>query len=283
MRWAHRLRGALAGLLAVGALLGPLAGCSEPSAPVAPFQRLGRRAAHPTSVPRAGAAARAAAARRWGLAAPLAPAPRPPSGRAGARLPFVVDRVPVRARVVFLTFDDGPVTDPGFPRMIRDLELPVALFLTSANPGGALAPDAATRERLDELRALGAGLYNHTLDHRDLRTLDHAGQRAQICGQRDRIAARFGSRPRLFRPPYGAYDATTLRAAKECGVGAVVLARVTMTADGPRYARGARSLRPGDIVRVRLGPGADATRLTARALDHIRTRGFTVGRIEDYL
>ena len=163
-------------------------------------------------------------------------------------------------RVVFLTFDDGPVTDPGFPRMVRDLELPVALFLTSANPGGAPPPSCDARAP-DELRALGAGLYNHTLDHRDLRTLDDAGQRAQICGQRDRIAARFGSRPRLFRPPYGAYDATTLRAAKECGVAAVVLARATMTADGPRYAEGARSpAARGHRAGAAAGPARAASR-----------------------
>ncbi|MFI6052709.1 hypothetical protein ACIBCO_21830 [Streptomyces violascens] len=77
MKRAHRLRAALAGLLAAGALFGPLAGCTEPTAPAAPFERLGRRAARKV-VPRAGPDTRAAAARRWGPAAPLTPAPRPP-------------------------------------------------------------------------------------------------------------------------------------------------------------------------------------------------------------
>ncbi|MEU3505688.1 hypothetical protein ABZ726_35040, partial [Streptomyces hundungensis] len=53
MRRAHRFRAALAGLLAVGALLGPLAGCTEQAAPVGPFQRLGRKAAQ-RGVPSAG-------------------------------------------------------------------------------------------------------------------------------------------------------------------------------------------------------------------------------------
>ncbi|MEU9099177.1 polysaccharide deacetylase family protein [Streptomyces sp. NPDC048361] len=358
MSRARRIRAALAGLLAAGALLGPLAGCSEPTAPVAPFKRLGRKAAQ-HAVPPPGSDARMAAARRWGLAAPLAPAPRPARVRGGSGVPFVVDRVPVRAKVVFLTFDDGPVADPAFPRMIRDLRLPVALFLTGADtgtearagadgegdahgdrgvaaapasaaapataadpgaaaavdPGAAAAADSGAaaaadsgaaaaadsgaaaaadsgaaaaartaRARVDALRALGAGIYNHTLDHPDLRTLTYERQRAQICGQQDRLAARYGTRPRLFRPPYGSYDARTVRAAKECGVRALVLARVTMTADGLRYAEGARVLRPGDIVRTRLpGPGAGATRMTAQVLEQIRSRGFTVGRLEDYL
>ncbi|MFF4184522.1 polysaccharide deacetylase family protein [Streptomyces sp. NPDC001691] len=277
MKRAHRLRAALAGLLAAGALLGPLAGCTEPTAPVDPFERLGRKAAQKVA-PRAGPDTRAAA-RRWGLAAPLTPAPRPTGARPA--LPFVVDRVPVRSDVVFLTFDGGPGTDPALPRMVRDLKLPIALFLT----GSVAAPGY---DRVDALRALGAGVHNHTLHHPDLRTLGHPAQRAEICGQQDRLAARFGTRPHLFRPPYGAYDATTLRAARECGVTAVVLARATMTADGLRYAEGPHRLRPGDIVRAHLpGPGAGgdagATRLTARILDEIEAQGLTVGRLEDYL
>ncbi|MCX5385097.1 polysaccharide deacetylase family protein [Streptomyces sp. NBC_00083] len=306
MRRARRFRAALAGLLAACALLGPLAGCSEPTAPVAPFKRLGRKAARHT-VPPPGSDARMAAARRWGLAAPLGPAPRPTEGRGGPGVPFVVDRVPVRAKVVFLTYDDGPLTDPAFPRMVRDLRLPVALFLAgdearadagsgtgahadqgaaaaSASDAGTTAAALAARARVDALRALGAGIYSHTLGHPDLRTLGYARQRAEICGQQDRLAARYGTRPRLFRPPYGSYDARTVRAAKECGVRALVLARVTMTADGLRYAEGARMLRPGDIVRTRLpGPGASTARMTAQVLEHIRARGFTVGRLEDYL
>ncbi|MFD7340873.1 hypothetical protein ACFV98_33515 [Streptomyces violascens] len=80
MKRAHRLRAALAGLLAAGALLCPLTGCTEPTAPAAPFERLGRRAARKV-VPRVGPDTRAVAAR---------PA-----------LPYVVDRVPVQARAVF--------------------------------------------------------------------------------------------------------------------------------------------------------------------------------------
>ncbi|MFI6471391.1 polysaccharide deacetylase family protein [Streptomyces sp. NPDC050516] len=278
MKRAHRLRAALAGLLAAGALLVPLAGCTEPTAPAAPFERLGRRAARKV-VPRAGPDARVVAARRWGLAAPLEPAPRPPAARPA--LPYVVDRVPLHGvKVVFLTFDDGPGTDPGFPRMVRDLKLPVALFLNDSVA-------ASGYDRVETLRALGAGVHNHTLDHPDLRTLDDAAQRAEICGQRDRLAARFGARPHLFRPPYGAYDASTLRAAKECGVTAVVLARATMAADGLQYAEGAHHLLPGDIVRAHLPEpgesGVSATRLTARLLDEVQAQGFAVGRLEDYL
>ncbi|MFG3284612.1 polysaccharide deacetylase family protein [Streptomyces sp. NPDC048111] len=271
---AHRLRAALAGLLAVGALLGPLAGCSHPAAQAGPFQRLGRKAAHRV-VHRDGPDARAVAARRWGLTAPLAPAPHAPGRPAG--LPYVVDRIPVRAKVVFLTFDGGPGADPAFVRLVRDLRLPVTLFPAGEDAGPG-------RERVEELRALGAGVHHHALHHRDLRALDLAGQRAEICGRQELPAARSRARPHLLRPPLGHYDATTLRAARECGITAVVLSRATMTADGLRCADGARSLRPGDIVRTRLpGPGGDSARATVRLLREIQAQGFTVGRLEDYL
>ncbi|MFE9405403.1 polysaccharide deacetylase family protein [Streptomyces sp. NPDC006530] len=290
MRRAHRFRAALAGLLAAGALLGPLAGCTEQAAPVGPFQRLGRKAAQ-RGVPRVGPDARAVAARHWGLGGPLTVAPRPAAGQ-GPELPYVVDHVPMRAKVVFLTFDGGPGVDPGFVRMVRDLALPVTLFPTDAAAGAegeaGAGPDTAAppgRDRVEALRALGAGVHEYAPHLRDLRTLDHAGQRAEICGRRSRLATRAGEvRPRLLRPPYGAYDATTLRAARECGITAVVLARATMTPDGLRYAGGARGLRPGDIVRAPLpAPGDGAARLAVRLLEQVRAQGFAVGHLEDHL
>ncbi|AYG81024.1 Bifunctional xylanase/xylan deacetylase [Streptomyces hundungensis] len=290
MRRAHRFRAALAGLLAVGALLGPLAGCTEQAAPVGPFQRLGRKAAQ-RGVPRVGPDARAvAAARRWGLGAPLAPAPRPAVGR-GPELSFVVDHVPMRAKVVFLTFDDGPGVDPAFVRMVHDLGVPVTLFPNDGGAAGAGAGAGADggalpgRDRSDVLRALGAGVHNHALHHRDLRALDYEGQRAEICGRQGRLAARAAAiRPRFFRPPYGAYDASTLRAAKECGISAVVLARAGMTPEGLRYAGGAHGLRAGDIVRGSLpAAGGGGMRGVVRLLEEVRVQGFAVGRLEDYL
>ncbi|MFE3637958.1 polysaccharide deacetylase family protein, partial [Streptomyces sp. NPDC059168] len=219
-----------------------------------------------------------------GLAAPLAAPPsrpaRPPAGtgRPDASPPPVVDHVDTTDRVVFLTYDDGAGRDPRFADMVRELRLPVSLFLADdvAGPGYG---------RFARLRAVGAAIENHTLDHPALPGLPYAGQRAEICGQRDRLGARFGVRPRLLRPPRGAYDATTLRAAADCGVSAVVLWRAALGPDGIVYRRGARRLTPGDIVLV--GSGRDAgptpTERTARLLRHAQSQGLTVARLEDYL
>lgn len=226
-RWRrHRVLAAAA--LTGAALL--LAGCAQS---VDPIERLGEKAAQRVRHP---APARDQAYRHWGLRAPLAPAPSPParaplrlrpSRRRGSVLPPVVDRVPTRDKVVFLTYDDTAEKDPRFVGMVRELRLAVT-----------------------ELRTDAVG----------------------TCDRRD------GPRPRLFRPPHGRYDTTTLRAAADCGVSAVVLWRVSATADALTYVRGAHHLRPGDIVR--LSPEAPAV---LRVLRKAQSRGLTVGRLEDYV
>lgn len=249
-----RVRVPAAGLL-VAVLL---SGCAQS---VDPIERLGKKAAqrvHPTE----------SAYRRWGLATPLAPAPDVPA-RTTARtadtgLPPVVSQVRTRDKVVFLTYDDGAESDPRFADMVRELRLPVSVFLTDrvAGPGYG---------RFARLRAVGVSVQNHTLDHATLRGLPYAGQRAEICGQQDKLTRRFGVRPRLLRPPYGRYDDTTLRAAADCGVAAIVLGR---TAD-------AHPLRPGDILSGPAEP--DLTGATLRLLRRIQREGLTLARLENYL
>ncbi|MFI9153857.1 polysaccharide deacetylase family protein [Streptomyces sp. NPDC053367] len=215
--------------------------------------------------------------RRWGLTAPLARPPHPvdrprPQGAHGAG-PVVVERVRTRDRVVFLTYDDGAERDPRFVDLVRELRLPVSLFLTDTVAGPGYAHFA-------RLRAVGASVQNHTLDHTYLRGLPYAGQRAAICGQQDKLRARFGVRPRLFRPPYGAYDTTTLRAAADCGVTAVVRWGATVTdTEAPA------GLAPGMIVSLPADEptAAPLRERTVAVLREIQRAGLTVGRLEDYL
>ncbi|MFJ8936954.1 polysaccharide deacetylase family protein [Streptomyces sp. NPDC102365] len=256
-----RRRGAAAVLLA-GVLC--LSGCAQS---VDPIERLGKKAAQ--KVRTHGPAVEAY--RRWGLSGPLAVAPRPSVRRpalraAGPGLPPVVDRVPTRDKVVFLTFDDGAERDPRFVDLVRELRLPVSVFLTDSVVGPGYA-------HLGRLRAVGASVQNHTLDHPYLPGLPYEGQRAEICGQQEKLKQRFGVRPRLFRPPYGEYDGETLRAAGDCGVAAVVLWR------------GVGRLRAGDILHC-AGEGDGGGGLTAGAvgvLRRVQAEGFAVGRLEDYL
>ncbi|MGW0870362.1 polysaccharide deacetylase family protein [Streptomyces sp. NPDC002740] len=256
--------------------LATLAGCAQS---VDPIERLGKKAAARV---RPHGPAGQDAYRRWGLTAPLAPAPRHPAralaGSPGAALPPVVDHVPTTDRVVFLTYDDGAERDPRFVDMVRELRLPVSMFLTDSVVGPGYAHFA-------RLRSVGANIQNHTLDHPALRGLPYAGQRAEICGQQDKLRSRFGLRPRLFRPPYGTYDTTTRRAAADCGIAAVVLWRASMGPTDLTYTHGPHRLHPGDVIAVApdesTGPGLRER--TTRLLRHVQEQGLTVARLEDYL
>lgn len=258
-----------------------LTGCARPTATVAPEAGPSSDASHGARSAK-GPTHTAQPYRRWGLAAPLPAPPSPPARR--LRLPDadplpVVHRVPTRDKVVFLTYDDGAEKDPRFVDLVRELRLPVSMFLTDSVAGPGYGHFA-------RLRSVGASIQNHTLDHAALRGLPYAGQRAEICGQQNKLRARFGIRPRLFRPPYGTYDTTTLRAAAHCGVTAVVLWRAAMEGDGGlTYAHGPGRLRAGDIVSV---PSAEPAGLslrerTTKLLREIQERGLTVGRLEDYI
>ncbi|WP_225825037.1 polysaccharide deacetylase family protein [Streptomyces naphthomycinicus] len=254
-----------------------LTGCAQS---VDPIERLGKKAAEGVRPPRSAADR---SYRRWGLTRPLARSPvhpaRPLADHPGPHaLPPVADHVATRDPVVFLTYDDGAERDPRFVDMVRELRLPVTLFLTDsvAAPG---------YRHFARLRALGAGIGNHTVDHRAPAGLPYSGQRAEICGQQDRLSARLGVRPRLFRPPYGSYDATTLRAAADCGISAIVLWRAALTPTGLAYTHGPHHLRPGDIVVV--GPeesaGPPLRERMVRVLREAQGGGLTAGRLEDYL
>ena len=239
-------------LAAGGLALALLTGCAQS---VDPIQRLSAKAAQ--RVAPHGPAAAERPYRRWGLATPLPPAPKPsrasPARTTARGLPPVVSRVRTRDKVVFLTYDDGAGRNPRFAAMVRELGLPVSVFA-----------------------------HHRTLGHPALRGLPYAGQRAEICGRHNRS----GARPRLFRPPYGTYDRTTLRAAADCGISALVLWRASMTGSGElTYRKGGARLRPGDIVAVDPdeGTGPGLPQRTARLLRRVQEAGLTVGRLEDYV
>ncbi|MER7044414.1 polysaccharide deacetylase family protein [Streptomyces jumonjinensis] len=236
--------------------------------------------------------ARAAAARKWGLdSTPLA-APEPPAVKPrittrkgfeveGAdQLPPVFTTVPVDQRVVFLTIDDGREKDPELLRMMTELQIPYSSFLSDY-----LISDDYGYFR--EMRDRGVSLHNHTLNHRYMPGLSYAEQKHEICGQQDRLAKRYGTRPPLFRPPYGNYNQDTLRAAKECGVKAVPLWAAEAFPDHMEWREWDRDLHPGDIILTHFrgtdeweGSMADMIREVMRT---VTEKGYAVARLEDYV
>jgi peptidoglycan/xylan/chitin deacetylase (PgdA/CDA1 family) len=107
-------------------------------------------------------------------------------------------------REVALTFDDGP--GPYTPQILSILErenAPATFFEV-----GALQRyfGASTRQ----IVALGDPLGDHTLSHAPMSHLSAGDQQAQLLGQIN-VVEKYGAPfPRLFRPPYGYWNRTTL-------------------------------------------------------------------------
>jgi peptidoglycan/xylan/chitin deacetylase (PgdA/CDA1 family) len=121
-----------------------------------------------------------------------------------AYTPFV-KQGSARVRDVALTFDDGP--GPYTPQVLSVLErlhAPATFFVI----GKMLRYfGASTRRAIDDGDAIG----DHTQSHPEMAKLSAHDQYEQLFEQIVRVELLGGQRPDLFRPPYGSFDATTMR------------------------------------------------------------------------
>ncbi|WP_369213838.1 polysaccharide deacetylase family protein [Streptomyces flavofungini] len=237
-------------------------------------------------------AARAAAAKRWGLADAPLKAPAPPAKKphittregfevkGQSELPPVFTTVPTKQKVVFLTIDDGDEKDPALLRMMDDLKIPYTAFLSDY----LVKKDYGYFKRM---QGHGVALNNHTLNHRYLPALSYETQRHEICGMQDTIEKRYGKRPELFRPPYGNYNRDTLRAARSCGIKAVPLWASEAFADHMEWREWDRDLHPGDIILTHFRGREDwkgtMPDMVRKVMKTVTDKGYAVARLEDYL
>jgi peptidoglycan/xylan/chitin deacetylase (PgdA/CDA1 family) len=187
-----------------------------------------------------------------------------------------------RRREVALTFDDGP--GPYTPRVLRVLErlrVPATFFVVGEQLNSFRAGLRA------ELRG-GFEIGDHTETHPLLSRLGPAAQRRELRDQIARVRRLGAPRPFLFRPPYGAFDRTTLRLARRMG-----LLMVLWTIDTQDYRRpGAaaivqaalRGARPGAIVLMHDAGGERSQTIAAlpaivRKLRARHYRLVTVGQL----
>ncbi|MFC8091758.1 polysaccharide deacetylase family protein [Streptomyces sp. NPDC057301] len=308
-----RVRGAVA-VLAVAAIAAGCApagtGASGPAHPTPSRQPLKAPPPATTPGPHAGntpdthakkfksaqsaLAARAAAAKRWGLSRiPLTPPPPPATkprittregfevdGHEELGLPPVFTTVPTKQRVVFLTIDDGAEKDPVFLRMMDDLQVPYTAFLSDY----VIKDDYGYFKRMQRS---GVTLNNHTLHHPYLPALSYRRQQYEICGMQEVIEERFGKPALLFRPPFGNYDRDSLRAAKSCGIKYVPLWNEEVFVDHWEYREWDQKIRSGDIVLTHFRGREDwkgtMPDMIRRFLSKVTAEGYAVARLEDYL
>jgi len=129
---------------------------------------------------------------------------------------------------------------------------------------------------------LGAGdvIGDHTETHPMMALLPSSVQQSQIVDQTQWVRRYGGPFPRLWRPPYGSYDATTLQILKRLG-----MLMVLWTVDTDDYLRPGvpaivhRALagaRPGAIILMHDGGGNRAQTIAALApiVHALRERGY---------
>ncbi|MEV4642083.1 polysaccharide deacetylase family protein [Actinoplanes sp. NPDC049548] len=201
-----------------------------------------------------------------------APAPQKITVPPGGSAPYLL-RIPTTQKVAFLTIDDGFVKHPEAPKLIAAARVPVTLFLTT----DAIADDPDYfRPMIDA----GAVVEAHTITHSNLRGRPYAFQKRELCGSADKLASLYQRRPVLFRPPFGNKDATTLRAAHDCGLKAGFMWKETVHKGKVRFQEGKR-VQPGDIILMHFRKAFVKDFLAA--LRAIKKAGLTPALLEDYV
>jgi peptidoglycan/xylan/chitin deacetylase (PgdA/CDA1 family) len=168
-------------------------------------------------------------------------------------------------RVVALTFDDGPSAfTPELLTILRREHAPATFFQIGSS--ARQYPDIAR-----EVLATGLPIGDHTETHPLLGALSRSQQRAEVLGAAKSIQSYGAPYPRLFRPPYGSFDKTTLRLTREHHMLMVLWSVDTRDFSQPGVKRiidtavsGARS---GGIILMHDGGGPRAE--TVAALPHI--------------
>lgn len=193
--------------------------------------------------------------------------------RALKRTPFV--RMAGRQHpLVALTFDDGP--GPFTDQLLDELErlhVPATFFVV-----GYQLPEFAPQ--LQREVDLGLTVGDHTADHAALGRLSRRDQKRQIVDNAAELRSFGVSFPRLFRPPYGSYNATT-----HALLGRQRMLSVLWSVDSEDYTRpGAGAIvrnvvdavQPGSIVLMHDG-GGDRTETIAalpRIVSRLRREGY---------
>lgn len=175
---------------------------------------------------------------------------------------------------VALTFDDG--ASPDNCRRILAILVSRGVPATFFPVAEAMPADPGLWRMVV---AEGDPIGDHTLTHPQMPTLTEAQQFRQIDGAR-RLAERVSgtSLLRVFRPPYGAYDAATLQAAAAAGFPTILLWDTSDRDTSPNgtvaeMLAAAERATNGSVILMHCGPNATPYVL-GPLLDHLRSVGL---------
>ena len=168
-----------------------------------------------------------------------------------------------RAGEVALTFDDGP--GPYTLSILRELQsLHVHATFFVIGRQIKLFPGV-----VEQLRAAGMVVGNHTWSHPKMTKYRFAVQLAQIRRTQDALKATIGQRPRFFRPPMWAWNRTTAQAVADEGMIGVLFSIDTRDWSLPgvtAIVHSALKARAGQIIALHDAGGAREETLQALPL-----------------
>jgi peptidoglycan/xylan/chitin deacetylase (PgdA/CDA1 family) len=184
-------------------------------------------------------------------------------------------QIPTTQPVAFLTIDDGIVKHPLALPLMQAAKIPVTLFLTTNFI-------ASNKDYFKALRDTGcATIQDHTVSHPDLTTLGYQAVKDQLCQARDNLAAWYGRTPTLFRPPFGNYNSTVLKAAWDCNLRVGFYWRETVDSGHVYYQRDTGHIHAGDIILMHFRAAFPDDFLAA--LNAIKNSGLTPALLDDYV
>lgn len=185
--------------------------------------------------------------------------------------------------LVALTFDDGPSQyTPEVLAVLDHYEVPATFFVI----GGVHDGYGAT---IKDLMARGHVVANHTVAHPAMDSLNAREQADQIDSQTEAITTYGGARPRLFRPPYAAWNELTLELLERRGMLMVLWSVETGDFAQPGVdaivERTLSAAEPGSIVLMHDGGGDRSQTVAAlpRVIEGLREAGYELVSVPELL
>jgi peptidoglycan/xylan/chitin deacetylase (PgdA/CDA1 family) len=182
------------------------------------------------------------------------------------------------AGIVRLTFDDGPVRT-NTPRVLNVLSryrVKATFFVVGQK--ARRYPRLVNREYRE-----GHSVQNHTYTHPDLTTLGPVKTRQELRATNRAIKAAGVPRPNRFRPPYGVTNARVRSAGASLG-----LIQTLWSVDPRDWAdppasvicrRVVSNVRPGSIVLLHDGSGANTEEALPCIIKRLRAQGYGFGKL----
>ncbi|MSW83728.1 MAG: polysaccharide deacetylase family protein [Actinobacteria bacterium] len=258
--------GLLVIVLAVGALTAGSSGSWDPA---------GLKAAATAAIPEAQLQRQAATAKR------AADAARRERSRENAAVSTAIRTAPyvsaagAETKRVALTFDDGPSP---YTRGILDTLARFGAHATFFNLGYLVTPTTAATIR--RVVAEGHVIGDHSWDHTDFTKLPRAQVRAQLVRTNATLSATGAPPPRLFRPPYGAFNPSLLAQIRKAKMLTILWSIDTADYSATDPAEMAQQvlsdIKPGSIILMHDGGGNRTTTSNALPLilKGLKERGY---------